>query len=193
MTPACSRSSARKQKPQPRNLASLGLLLAQFTNLNRFLTGATGERSLGGSRGRLLVRSIADGRLWNGAVPGLAAGAQPRPLRQLISLADAAKGPSSPANQTPVEGAAEKPCPCGFVSGRRHVLLGETQVFRPSVVARSQPWGRLYVFGSSQGLSLERSHRVTSSWWPTSPLWPSRVNGVQEDMPPPMNGFDRQP
>ncbi|MCT0203359.1 SpoIIE family protein phosphatase [Synechococcus sp. CS-602] len=152
-------SLSREQSRNQELLASLGFALRSFTNLNRFLELVPlVSARLVGAEGSLLVPFHADGRLWKEQFQASPPERSHDLLRQLISLADQPRAHHSPANQPPVEGAAEEAVALRL-DRDVGMLLGETQVFGTSVVARNHPWGRLYVFGSSQGLSWSDSHR----------------------------------
>jgi len=134
-------SLSREQSRNQELLASLGFALRSFTNLNRFLELVPlVSARLVGAEGSLLVPFHADGRLWKEQFQASPPERSHDLLRQLISLADQPRAHHSPANQPPVEGAAEEAVALRL-DRDVGMLLGETQVFGTSVVARNLPVG----------------------------------------------------
>jgi len=151
-------------------------LLRSFTNLgNRvFLelwpTGEGGRIAVVGAEGSLLCVSMPMGALLEGAVyKPRRPGAATSPAATLIGLA-VSQGHITPHGDQPqMEGRQRKPGPCGLV-GRSGMFAGEGPRCSHLGRGRTTRGERLYVFGSSQGLSWSDSHRVHLSWWPLT-VW----------------------
>jgi len=138
---SCSKSLSREQSATQGTPCLAWLCLGavyQSESVFLELVPLVSARLWWGSRGQLCwCRSDADGRLWkeqfqaSTAEPDAAA----RPAAQLISLADQPRALILPGESTSHSGRSgqRKPWPPAARSGRRH-LLGETQVFRTSVV-----------------------------------------------------------
>jgi sigma-B regulation protein RsbU (phosphoserine phosphatase) len=134
-------SLSREQRRNQELLASLGFTLRSFTNLSRFLELVPLVSSrLVGAEGSLLVVFHADGSLWKEQLHGSPADRCAELLRQLAAVAD-------------------QPLDAERLDRQVGMLLGDAPVFGTSVVARTQAWGRLYVFGSSDGMSWSEVHR----------------------------------
>ena len=142
-------SLSREQRRNQELLASLGFALRSFTNLSRFLELVPLVSSrLVGAEGGLLVVFHADGRLWKEQLHGSPAERCAELLRQLGSLAGRPQEP-------PGEGEAL----AEWLDREVAMRLGAVPLYGTSVVARTQAWGRLYVFGSGDGMSWSDVHR----------------------------------
>jgi phosphoserine phosphatase RsbU/P len=139
-------SLSREQRRNQELLASLGFALRSFTNLNRFLELVPLVSSrLVGAEASLLVVFHPDGRLWLEHTQASPAARSAELVRLLAEL-------DLPAGLVEEEEVSRLD-----LQVRR--LLGEAELFGTSVVARNRARGRLYVFGSSEGLSWSDVHR----------------------------------
>jgi sigma-B regulation protein RsbU (phosphoserine phosphatase) len=139
----------REQRRNQELLASLAFALRSFTNLHRFLELVPLVASrLVQTEGSVLVVFHPDGRLWREQLQATPAGRCEEVLRQLTALPD-----SQLQSQSGDEAVA------GLLDPLIRRLLGNTEVFATSVVARSQQRGRLYVFSERRGYGWSEVHR----------------------------------
>ncbi|NDG74280.1 MAG: serine/threonine protein phosphatase [Synechococcaceae bacterium WB8_1B_136] len=139
-------------KEQHRNqelLASLGFALRSFTNLGRFLELVPLLASrLVEAEGALLVVFHPDGRLWREQLHATPPAACAELVRQLASLED----------RELLEASGEEAV-AARLDGLIQRQLADRPLFGTSVVSRSRPRGRLYVFGAKTGFSWSEVHR----------------------------------
>ncbi len=138
----------REQRRNQELLASLGFALRSFTNLNRFLELVPLVTArLVEAEGSLLVVFHDDGRLWREQWQASPTARCDELIRQLGGLAD-----------HPFPGASEQQVAAHLDQQVRR-LLPNHDVVGTSVVARNRQRGRLYVFGSGEGLTWSDVHR----------------------------------
>ena len=142
-------SLSREQRRNQELLASLAFALRSFTNLSRFLELVPlVAMRLAAGEGGLLLAFHEDGRLWREQFQATPPERCSELLRQLVALADdelLALG-SDQARVDRLDGLVAR-------------LLAPAQVFGTTLLARSGPRGRLYVFSGHGGFSWSDVHR----------------------------------
>ncbi|MBD2422562.1 SpoIIE family protein phosphatase [Cyanobium sp. FACHB-13342] len=142
-------SLSREQRRNQELLASLAFTLRSFTNLGRFLelVPLVAAR-LVEAEGAVLVVFHEDGRLWREQLQATPVERCAELMRQLAALGDAELAALSGEEAV-----------VALLDQRLGRLLGDTQVFATSVVCRSLPRGRLYIFSGRQGFAWSEVHR----------------------------------
>jgi sigma-B regulation protein RsbU (phosphoserine phosphatase) len=142
-------SLSREQRRNQELLASLGFVLRSFTNLNRFLELVPlVSARLVEAEASVLVVFHPDGRLWREQLQATPVERCSPLLRQLASLGD-----QELASLSGEEAVA------AHLDLQMRRLLGDVPLFGTSVVARGRQRGRLYVFGTSDGMRWSDVHR----------------------------------
>jgi len=138
-----------EQRRNQELLASLAFALRSFTNLSRFLELVPVVTArLMEAEGALLVVFHPDGRLWREQLQASPAERCAEVLRQVASLSD-----------SQLQAQSGDDAVVALLDPLILRLLGGAEVFRTSVVARSGPRGRLYVFSGRRGYSWSEVHR----------------------------------
>ena len=147
-------SLSREQRRNQELLASLGFVLRSFTNLSRLLelVPLVAAR-LVGAESALLVVFRPDGRLWREQLQATPPEHCAELLRQLAAVPDSAL--VSPG----LAGSDAELARASLLDQRVRAVLGASELFATSVVARGQVRGRLYLFSSSAGFSWSEVHR----------------------------------
>ena len=142
-------SLSREQRRNQELLASLAFTLRSFTNLGRFLelVPLVAAR-LVEAEGAVLVVFHEDGRLWREQLQATPVERCAELMRQLAALGDAELAALSGEEAV-----------VALLDQRIGRLLGDTQVFATSVVCRSLPRGRLYIFSGRKGFAWSEVHR----------------------------------
>lgn len=132
-------SLSREQRRNQELLASLAFTLRSFTNLGRFLELVPLVASrLVEAEGAVLVVFHEDGRIWREQLQASPGDRCAELVRQLTALGDGE---------------------LTLLDQRVGRLLGSSQVFATSVMARNLQRGRLYVFSGRQGFAWSEVHR----------------------------------
>ncbi|MEX0588903.1 MAG: PP2C family protein-serine/threonine phosphatase [Cyanobium sp.] len=142
-------SLSREQRRNQELLVSLAFALRSFTNLARFLelVPLVAAR-LVEAEGAVLVVFHEDGRLWREQLQATPVERCAELVRQLAALDD--------AELAALSGDAAV---VALLDQRIGRLLGGTQVFATSVVSRSLPRARLYIFSGRKGFAWSEVHR----------------------------------
>ena len=134
-------SLSREQRRNQELLASLAFTLRSFTNLGRFLELVPLVASrLVEAEGAVLVVFHEDGRIWREQLQASPGDRCAELVRQLAALGDGE---------------------LTLLDQRVGRLLGGSQVFATSVMARSVQRGRLYVFSGRQGFAWSEALQQT--------------------------------
>ncbi|MEX0588207.1 MAG: SpoIIE family protein phosphatase [Cyanobium sp.] len=138
-----------EQRRNQELLVSLAFALRSFTNLARFLelVPLVAAR-LVEAEGAVLVVFHENGRLWREQLQATPAERCTELVRQLAALGDAELAALSGEEAV-----------AALLDQRVGRLLGGTQVFATSVVSRSLPRGRLYIFSGRKDFSWSEVHR----------------------------------
>ena len=142
-------SLSREQRRNQELLASLAFALRSFTNLSRFLELVPlVAMRLAAGEGGLLLAFHEDGRLWREQFQATPPEPCAELLRQLAALADGELLDlgSDQARADRLDALVAR-------------LLAPAQVFGTTVLARSGPRGRLYVFSGADGFNWSDVHR----------------------------------